>query len=72
MIGQYDHLNETDPPQIPLTMKALVALIRKMNYGQQRFLSELVRQRETSDDEKYPQSRKHTAMLRELLEKGFF
>jgi hypothetical protein len=72
-VGTYDHLEETDPLQIALSMKDMVALIRKQNYGEHRLLSELVRQREESEDEqKYEEHRRHTAMLRALLESGYY
>jgi hypothetical protein len=70
----YDHLNESDPVRMPGTMADLVRNLRAQNYGVHRFLSELVRQREASEEDKqYPERREHTAMLRRLLEeKGFF
>jgi hypothetical protein len=73
-LGLYDHLNDSDPSDIPCTMPALVHRVRGMNYGTHRFLSELVRQREASvEEERSPEHRAHTALLRALLdEKGFY
>jgi hypothetical protein len=71
--GMYDHLNADDPPVIPLTMSALVKRIREMNYGEHRFLSELLKQREASrDDERDPEHRAHTALLRTMLQNGYY
>lgn len=72
-LGIYDHLNETDPLIVPCTLQALVVEIRRLNYGEHRLLSELLRQREACADEKaYAQHREHTAMLRKMLEAGYY
>lgn len=44
-MGQYDHLNDTDPIVLPGTMDQLAEAIDKLNYGTHRFLSALVRVR---------------------------
>ena len=72
-LDYYKHLNEIDPPRMPLTMEQLVEVVLKMNYGAHRFLSEMVRQRRASPDYKeYASYREQTTMLEELIEKGFF
>lgn len=43
-IGQYDHLEKTDPVEFAPGMPAIVAAIRCANYGTHRFMSEFVRQ----------------------------
>lgn len=71
--GRYDHLEEKDPLQITITMADMVARIRKLNYGEHRLLSELIRQREASVEEtKYEEHRRHTALLRAVLEAGYY
>jgi len=72
-LGDYDHLNATDPPSVPCSMPELVANIRRMNYGAHRFLSELVRQREASDQWHTSDTyRRNTTALRVLLDSGFY
>ena len=71
--GYYDHLNETDPVQIELSMEQLVSIVMKMNYGQQRFLSELLRQRKISHHSEINLLyRDYNNLLEDLLKKGFF
>lgn len=71
--GMYDHLNESDPVRMPGTMADLVRGVRERNYGEHRFLSELLRQREASPEEKeFAKHRLHTAMLRQMLEHGYY
>lgn len=75
-IGQYDHLDDPkyNPVQIRLPIPQLVEIVRTTNYGEHRFLSELVRQRETSDDYKqHDEYRRHTVLLRKLIEEdGYY
>jgi len=67
----YRGLEETDPPTIVLSMAQLVSLVMQMNYGQHRFLSELIRQRLTGKTNIW-YLEEHTAMLEDVLNKGFF
>jgi hypothetical protein len=72
-IGMYSHLDKKDTLSVELTMQQLVAKIVKMNYGEHRFLSELVIQRKASPEyEKYEEFRKHTAWLEALLTDGYY
>jgi hypothetical protein len=72
-LGMYEHLDKEGPFTIDVPMKDLVQKIRSMNYGEQRFLSELVKQRMCSDDYvRYAEYREHTKLLHQLIEKGFF
>ena len=67
----YRHLDKDDKMQFSMT--ETVTAIRKMNYGEQRLLAELVKQREESEDfDKYEEFREHTALLRKLLESGYY
>lgn len=67
----YRHLDNND--KVQFSIKDTVTAIRKLNYGEQRFLAELVKQREESSDyEKYDEFRQHTALLRKLLESGYY
>jgi len=72
MPGTYDHLDLTDPLRIQLPMRDLVERVRALNYGEHRFLSELLRQRRASADDGNEQHRRHTDLLEELLHQGFF
>jgi len=67
----YRGLEETDPPTIVLSMAQLVSLVMQMNYGQHRFLSELIRQRQATPTNIW-YLEEHTAMLEDVLNKGFF
>jgi len=70
-IQGYRHLDKED--KISFSMTDTVRKIRKLNYGDQRLLAELVKQREESEDFlKYEHFRKSTILLRTLLENGFF
>ena len=70
-INMYAHLNEQD--QVPFSIPDTVKTVESLNYGSQRFLSELVLLREKSPDyQKYESFQKHTQELRELLEKGWY
>lgn len=66
----YAHLNADDKTKfsIPETAK----IIEGLNYGQQRFLCELLKIREASDNMKYSQFKQHTQQLRDLLEAGWY
>jgi hypothetical protein len=68
----YIHLEDSDPLTIPSSMKEMVAIIRKMNYGEHRFLSELLRQRKASSEQAYEEFRRHTALLEQLLLEGYY
>lgn len=75
--GFYDHLNETDPPAIALTMEQLVSMVRTMNYGTHRFLSELLKQRRIEEGKPKtrgadPQYVIQNDMLERLLLDNFF
>lgn len=72
-MGMYDHLNESDPVQMPGTMSDLVRCVMDRNYGEHRFLSELVRQRKADPYYKDAgQFREHTDALEALLNAGYF
>lgn len=73
MIGMYDEHNKTDHFKLELGLCSVVEFTRRMKYGEQRFLSELVRQRKA--DPLYnscTEFRNNTTMLEELLEAGFY
>lgn len=73
--GMYDHLNDnpSDSVQVTLTMQELVTKVRTLNYGEQRFLSELLKQRKESKAyREYKEYREHTAYLEEMLLKGYY
>ncbi len=70
-IQSYRHLDKED--KVPFSITEAVTAVRNLNYGEQRFLAELVKQREESTDyQKYEQFREHTALLRKLLESGYY
>lgn len=70
-VGMYKHLNQDDtvPFSIPETAKTVLSL----NYGAQRFLSEIVEQRKA--DERYERLdnfKRRTDQLEELLNDGWY
>jgi hypothetical protein len=69
-IDYYKHLNADDKVKfsIPETAKQ----VEDLNYGMQRFLCEVVKNREASDNMKYTRFKQHTQQLRELLEAGWY
>ena len=70
-IQVYRHLDLQD--KVSFSIIDTVRKIRDLNYGDQRLLAELVRQREQSEDYlKHEHFRKSTILLRTLLENGFF
>ena len=78
-LGMYDHLENTDPMVVTMSMRDLADKVARVNYGWQRLLSELVRQRKRSPYYADPKSsnvnceyRDHTDRLEALLEDGFF
>jgi hypothetical protein len=72
-LGMYDHLDSSEPISVTVSMRDLADKVAGVNYGWQRLLSELVRQRKRSpyyaDPSEY---RDHTDRLETLLEDGFF
>ncbi len=73
MIGMYDHLNREDYFKLHLGIPSVVESVRSMNYGEHRFLSELVRQRKADERyAKYPEFKHHTDMLETLLNEGYY
>jgi len=73
MIGMYDHLNKDSNFEVSLGICHVVETIRRMNYGEHRFLSELVRQRKADEKyTKYPEFKHHTDMLESLLNEGYY
>jgi hypothetical protein len=66
--GMYDHLDQTDPPTITLSMEELARKIEGMNYGTHRFLSALIRARK----ERYPNDPGLWKPLEDMLNAGFF
>jgi hypothetical protein len=72
-LGMYDHLEAGDGLAIPVPMQDLAKRVCSLNYGQQRLLSAIVRERKANPHYKeYPQYREHTDRLEALLEDGFF
>lgn len=76
-LGSYDHLNEDktysdSDVRIKVEIKEMVRLIENMNYGVHRFLSELVRQRETEAIEKGWQVDDLANGIKELLNNGCY
>ena len=69
-IDMYKHLNEDD--KVKFSIPEVAAQVMSLNYGTQRFLSEIVKNREASSDMKYAEFKKHTQQLRELLESGWY
>lgn len=79
LIGMYDHLNKDSHLTVSLSMVQLVEMVRGMNYGVHRFLSELVRQRralqEHGGDRMHkadPDFKRFTDDLEALLNEGFY
>jgi hypothetical protein len=70
MVDYYKHLNEDDKVKfsIPETAKTVFEL----NYGQQRFLCEILKLREASENMKFVAFRRQTKELRDLLESGWY
>lgn len=69
-IFKYRHLDSDD--EIPFSITNTVTLIRSLNYGEQRLLSEIVKQRENSlSYKRYVRYREHTEQLKKLLEEGW-
>lgn len=65
------HLDEDD--KIHFSISETAKIVHKQNYGQRRFLAELVLIREKSEEyQKYERHRIDTKRLRELLESGWF
>jgi hypothetical protein len=57
---------------VSFSIEEMVKRVESLNYGSQRFLSELVNLREKSPDyQKYDDFAKHTQKLRKLLENGW-
>ena len=69
-IDMYEHLNADD--KVSFSIPETAKKVTELNYGTQRFLSEIVKIREASDDMKYSQFKQHTQQLRELLEAGWY
>jgi hypothetical protein len=78
-LGMYDHLDSSYPMSVTMSMRDLADKVAGVNYGWQRLLSELVRQRKRSPYYADPKAsgvareyRDHTDRLEALLEDGFF
>lgn len=78
-IGNYDHLNEQDPIiDGVINLDEFVQRLVEKNYGVHRFLSALIRARESSPryqklKEEFPDYQdKLTEGLKELLERGLY
>ncbi len=72
LIGMHDHLNRENYFRLEISLTQVVEVVRRMNFGEHRFMSELVRQRKTDPQYKnYSEFKKHTDMLEEILEAGF-
>jgi hypothetical protein len=72
-LGMYDHLEETDPINATISMAELASCLCRLNYGQQRLLSAIVRERKKNPYYGEPgRFRDHTDALEALLEGGFF
>lgn len=69
-IDMYKHLDKDD--KVPFSISETVKTVTELNYGMQRFLSEVIRNREASEDMKYLQFKQNTQKLRELLEAGWY
>ena len=74
LVGMYDHLNTGDGHwQLNLHVCQVVELVRKMNYGEHRFMSELIRQRKADPlyktDSEFKQN---TDRLEELINDGYY
>lgn len=72
LIGMHDDANKDDYFKLHLSMCSVVETVRRMNFGEHRFLSELVRQRK-ADEQYKPASefKKNTDALEALLNDGF-
>ncbi len=69
--GSYSHLNEHDTAAF--SIPDVAETIHLMNYGDQRLLSELLRLREESEDNKNCEDySRHTAQLRAMLDQGWY
>lgn len=70
MIDYYKHLNEDD--RVKFSIPETAKIVYGLNYGQQRFLNELLKLRESSEQMKFKSFAEHTKQLRELLENGWY
>ncbi len=69
-INYYKHLDKDD--KVSFSIEETVKDVDGINYGSQRFLSELVILREKSENMKYEVFKKHTQELRLMLENGWY
>jgi len=74
LVGMYDHLNkEGGHFELHVSMCSVVDIVRRMNYGEHRFLSELIRQRKSDENYKTnTEFKQHTDMLEQLLNDGYY
>ncbi len=71
MKGDYAHLNETD--KVSFSIPEIAKTVFNLNYGQRRFLIELLKLREAHTEYmEYGDYRKYTQQLREMLENDWF
>jgi hypothetical protein len=73
LVGMYDHLNKGDHWQLNLSITTVAELVRKMNFGEHRFLSELIRQRKADPLYKGDSEFKlNTDKLEQLINEGYY
>lgn len=53
VVGEYDHMNESDPLTLPVDLDELCRRIVSMNRGTERLLSALIRQLKASKRQKF-------------------
>jgi hypothetical protein len=74
LVGMYDHLNTGDGHfQLSLSMCSVVETVRRMNFGEHRFMSELIRQRKADPlYKKDTEFRINTDKLEQLVNEGYY
>jgi hypothetical protein len=72
MVDYYKHLNEEDNLSVKVSLPEMAKQVYDLNYGQQRFLCELLKLRESSKDVGKPIFDRQTKQLRDLIESGWY